>query len=122
MTRKYKAEGDVIYLSLFLLISSAVILIIMLLYKDRPDLLLVSRHCPEFLYLLLFPSTLAYLFWDISMKQGDKNLVVSISFLIPLISTYISSLYLKVNIQLGFWIAVILIIGGAILSKKSIRK
>ena len=122
MTRKYKAEDDVIYLSIFLFISSIVMLILILAEGDMPNLVLLSRHCPEFLYLLFFPSTLAYLFWDISMKKGDKNLVVSISFLIPLISTYISGLYLKVNIKLGFWIAVILIIGGAILSKKSIAE
>jgi drug/metabolite transporter (DMT)-like permease len=119
-TRKYNANNEIIYLSLFLLISSAVILALMVAKGEMPDLAVVGRHWLEFSYLLFFPSTIAYLFWDISMKRGDKTLVVSISFLVPLISTFISSLYLNVSISLIFWIAVILIIGGAILCKKSI--
>ena len=54
------------------------------------------------------------------MKSGKKNLVVSFSFLIPLISTLISSYYLNVNIELSFWIAAVLIVIGAMLCEKSL--
>ena len=120
MTRKFQIETNKIYIAIFFFVSSFGVLLLILIKGQLPYLALNSKNIFEFIYLVIFPSSLAYLFWDISMKSGKKNLVVSFSFLIPLISTLISSYYLNVNIELSFWIAAVLIVIGAMLCEKSL--
>ena len=120
MTRKFQIETNEIYIAIFFFVSSFGVLLLMLIKGQLPYLALNSKNIFEFIYLIIFPSSLAYLFWDISMKSGKKNLVVSFSFFIPLISTLISSYYLNVNIELSFWIAAVLIVIGAMLCEKSL--
>ena len=76
----------------------------------------------ELLYLAVFPTALAYLFWDQAMKHGNKNLVTAFSYFTPLGSTLISGLYLHVTIGTGFGLAALLVISGAFLCKWSIDK
>ena len=120
MTRKFQIETNEIYIAIFFFVSSFGVLLLILIKGQLPYLALNSKNIFEFIYLIIFPSSLAYLFWDISMKSGKKNLVVSFSFFIPLISTLISSYYLNVNIEISFWIAAALIVIGAVLCEKSL--
>jgi drug/metabolite transporter (DMT)-like permease len=70
--------------------------------------------------MIIGPTALAYLFWYIAMKKGNKNLVVSISFLIPLLSILVLSLKFSKEIGMMFWVAAIFLIAGAFLSYKAI--
>jgi len=120
MTRKFRIEKNIIYISIFFFVSSFGVLLLIFIKGHLPYLALNSKNFLELCYLIVFPSALAYLFWDIAMKSGKKDLVVSFSFFIPLISTLISSHYLNVKIELSFWIAATLIVIGAVLCKKSL--
>ncbi len=75
----------------------------------------------QFLYVVIFPNLLSYVFWDIGMLKGDHTLLASFSYLVPLLSTVISSLYFHVMIGLYMWIASFLVIAGAIICKISIH-
>ncbi|HOA73852.1 MAG TPA: aromatic amino acid DMT transporter YddG [Phycisphaerae bacterium] len=80
------------------------------------------RPVLELAYLTLFPTLLAYVFWDFAMRQGNIILVSSLSFFTPLLSTLISSIYLGVPMGVDLWIASGLVIVGAFICKRSIRE
>ena len=79
------------------------------------------RPLAELAYFTLFPTLLAYLFWDVAMRKGHVVLVVSFSFFAPLISTLISCLYLGVPMGHDLWMASALIIVGAAICQRSVR-
>jgi drug/metabolite transporter (DMT)-like permease len=74
----------------------------------------------QFLYVVMFPNLLSYVFWDTGMRKGDHTLLASLSYLIPLLSTIFSSLYLQVTIGLLLWVSSFLVIAGALVCKISI--
>ncbi|MCP4215197.1 MAG: EamA family transporter [bacterium] len=122
LARKYKTKHDVVSVPLFFIISSFFILIILLVKGETPRLLLSGGQYAEFLYLVIFPTALAYLFWNIAMKEGNKNLVTAGSYLVPLASTLVNGIYLKVTIGPGFWGAAVLVLAGAVLCRFSIQE
>jgi len=121
LARKFKTEGDIISVPLIFIISSGVVLALMLFQGKAPELTLAGWEYPEFAYLVTFPTALAYLSWNRAMRDGNKNLVTAISYLVPLASTLISGLYLHVNIGPGFWAAAFMVLLGAVVCKKAVN-
>ena len=78
------------------------------------------RVVVELLYMSIFPTFLAYTFWDRAMRKGNIILVVSLSYFTPLLSIIISSFYLQVAVKANLWIACGLVIAGAVVCKFSI--
>ena len=74
----------------------------------------------ELLYMSVFPTFLAYTFWDRAMRKGNIILVASLSHFTPLLSIVISSLYLRVAVRESLWIACGLVIVGAVICKFSV--
>ncbi|MCK4888739.1 MAG: EamA family transporter [Candidatus Aminicenantes bacterium] len=126
LTRKYQFKNDTIVLPLLFLISSLLIFIIILLEGNLSGLNFIFNLSPsqyfKFLYLILFPSTLSYFFWDRAMKKGNKKLVTSFSYLIPLLSTLTTGFVLDIRIGLNIGIAALLIITGAVFCNIGIRE
>jgi drug/metabolite transporter (DMT)-like permease len=60
-------------------------------------------------------SNLAYGFWERALRRGNVILVVSASYLTPLFSTIVSSVYLRVGGGLRLWLGCALIVLGATL-------
>lgn len=121
LTRKFKVKEDILSVPLLLVLSGLVILILQLFKGDVPELVLFGWEYLEFTYLVIFPTALAYLFWYRAMREGNKNLVTAVSYLVPLASTLVSGLYLKVKIGFGFWAAALMVLIGAVLCRVSIR-
>ncbi len=118
LTRKYQFKNDTIVLPVLFLISSLFILTVILLEGNLKGLNYIFTLSPsqyfKFIYLILFPSTLSYFFWDRAMKKGDKKLVTSFSYLIPLLSTLTTGFILDIRMGANIGIAALLIITGAI--------
>ncbi len=74
----------------------------------------------ELTYMVIFPTMLAYIFWDSAMRQGRMITVVALSYFIPLFSTIISALRLGVILRPEVWLAAGLIIVGAYFSRAAI--
>jgi len=55
------------------------------------------------------------------MKNGNKNLVTSLSFLIPLFSVICISIWFSEKIYFTTWVAAFFLICGAFLSYKSVK-
>ena len=95
-------------------------------------LALLSRVAPEpsawtpglvvlVLYMAIGPAMLAYVLWDASVRQGDITLVSSLSYFTPVLSSLISIAVLGVTAGLGFWLAVVLVMAGAVVCTWAVR-
>ena len=76
--------------------------------------------CWEVLYSALCPSLLGYTLWEYSMRRGNIILVVALSFLTPIFSTVISSIYWHQAVDGRIWYGCVAIILGAIICKRSV--
>jgi len=105
----------------FLLSTGLILLAVKPFFFDIETTRWTSRVVIQFLYVVLFPGLLSYVFWDAGIRKGDHTLLASLSYFIPLFSTVISSLLLEVFIGLYLWIALLLVITGAIICKVSVH-
>jgi drug/metabolite transporter (DMT)-like permease len=73
------------------------------------------------LYRALVVDLLAYVLWDRAMRRGDQLLVAAGSFFTPLLSTACVALALGVRPGSLFWIAGLLLVAGAAISRFSVH-
>lgn len=121
LARKFKSVEDVISVPLIIIVSAGFILVLQWVKGEAPQLSLSGWEYMEFGYLVIFPTALAYLFWQKAMSEGNKDLVAAFSYMVPLLSTLVSGIYLDVRIGPGFLVAVLMVLLGAVLSRKSIK-
>lgn len=75
----------------------------------------------EVLFMALFPSLLAYTFWDVAVRHGNHTLVAAFSYMIPILSTGVTCVYLGVQPTWTLWAGCCLVVAGAVVCKLSIR-
>ena len=119
LTRRWAREAESGAVPLFLLASGLVLLGLRVLYPERTEW--TSQSILELAYLTLFSSILAYAFWDAAMRRGNATLVASLSYLTPLLSVVIGSIYLGVGPGWNLWIGCLLVIVGSVTCKLSIK-
>ncbi|MFH0909990.1 MAG: EamA family transporter [Planctomycetota bacterium] len=73
-------------------------------------------------YYIVFPTSLGYLFWEIGMKKGDLALLGAASYFLPLGSMLFACRYLGVPLGWNLLAGAVLLVGGAVLSKKGIAE
>ena len=71
-------------------------------------------------YATVLPTALAYVLWETAMTRGDKTLVSSVSYLLPVGSVLFACWYLHVAPGANLLIGCALVVAGAVLSKISI--
>ena len=74
----------------------------------------------EAAYLASGPTLLAYVCWDTAARRGNLSLVAAFSYLTPLLSVLVSSLYLQLPVPPHQWLAGGLVVAGAVLCKASV--
>jgi len=120
LVRRWGGDEDENAAPLFLIISGAVLFVLSLFVHQGAAWTQPLRGALELVYMAIFPTFLAYTFWDVAMRKGRIILIVSVSYLTPLVSTVISSIYLKVPLGLRLWAACALVIAGAAVCKISV--
>jgi len=118
LTRRWAGHAEGGAVPIFLLVTGLVLTIVRFMFPEESYW--TPRVVVELLYMSIFPTFLAYTFWDRAMRKGNIILVVSLSYFTPLLSIIISSLYLQVVIKANLWIACGLVIAGAVICKFSI--
>ena len=63
---------------------------------------------------------LAYVLWDVAMREGDLLFVATCSYFTPFLSTLVSCAYLKVTPGPELWIGCVLLISGSFLTRRSV--
>jgi len=112
-------EGGV---PIFLLTTGVILIAAAAAFEPPPRHIWTARAAAELLYLAVFPTLLAYVFWDTAMRRGNIILVASVSFFTPLISTLMSCFYLHVPMGLQLAAACGLVIAGAVVCKYSVTE
>jgi drug/metabolite transporter (DMT)-like permease len=110
------SEGAV---PLFSIITGLSFTLLAIIYPET-----ISWNPRVILEIIFFSSAtaLAYLSWDTSMRKGNIVLVAAGSYLVPLLSTIVSSIYLRIMPTPILWWACVLIIFGSIISWRSIKQ
>jgi len=108
------SEGAV---PLFSITTGLTFLILAIIFPEKMNW--NSRVILEIL-IFSFATALAYLSWDISMRKGKIILVAAGSYLVPLLSTIVSSIYLRIIPTSNLWWGCGLIVVGSIISWRSL--
>jgi drug/metabolite transporter (DMT)-like permease len=74
----------------------------------------------ELAYAGLLPGLAGYVLWDTAVRKGEIVVVASASYAIPLLSTGMSQVYLKVPLGPSIWLACGLVVAGAVVCKLSV--
>lgn len=120
LTRRLAPRGDGSGVPLFLLASGLVLGVMRLV---RPETSCLSaRGAIHLAYMCVFPTVLAYTFWEHAMRRGRVALLLSLSYLTPLASTVISCWLLGVPFGSRLGLAAALVIAGAALCERAFRQ
>jgi drug/metabolite transporter (DMT)-like permease len=119
---KHKTEDDLAGIPVIFLISGMIFLLILVTKGQLATVHLSSMFKnADLLYMIIGPTSLGYLFWYFAMKHGNRYLVTSISFFIPLFSLLIIRIKFHNEISFLFWVAALLSITGSYLCYKSFQ-
>lgn len=80
-----------------------------------------ARALAEVGFLAVFPGVLAYAMWDRAVRRGNVTLVAALSYAIPVLSTFMSSLYLGVPVAWNVWLGCVFTVVGAGLASRGVR-
>lgn len=120
LLRRWRSEAEGGAVPLFLLASGLVLAGLRFMFPEATHW--TTQSIIELAYVAVFPTIIAYMFWDTAMRKGDMILVVSLSYLIPLLSIIIGSVYLQVGTGFYLWAGCLLVIVGSIICKLSVRQ
>jgi len=120
LTRCWAREAESGATPLFLLASGLVLAGLRLIFPEATQW--TSQSVLELGYMVVFPTILAYAFWDTAMRRGKMILVASLSYLTPLLSIIIGSIYLGVGTGWYLWAGCLLVIVGSLVCKLSVEE
>jgi drug/metabolite transporter (DMT)-like permease len=123
LINKYQSNDDIAAIPLVFIFSGLVFFIIQFFRGEAQSLSLEPLYNnPYLIYTIIGPTCIGYLFWFLAMKHGNRNLVTSLSYLIPLASVFLVSLIHSIPVKPIFWLSAILLISAAILGMKAVRE
>lgn len=120
LTRRWARGVEMGAVPLFLLATGLVLAGLRLVFPERTQW--NSQSIVELAYMAVFPTILAYVFWDTAMRRGNMILVTSLSYLTPLLSIIIGSIYLGVGTGLYLWAGCFIVILGSFVCKLSMEE
>jgi drug/metabolite transporter (DMT)-like permease len=119
LSRRWGGQQAGNAMPVFLLASGLVLLLVRAFRAEHS--VWTARVAGEVAYMMLFPTLLAYVCWDSAARRGNLSLVAALSYLTPLLSVLVSSLYLDLPVRPQQWFSGVLVVAGAVLCKISIR-
>lgn len=123
LTVRYRKADDIVGMPVIFMLISLVFLIFQLIRGEGSTIAfsaIYTNH--ELLYQVVGPTSAGYLFWYLAMKNGNRYLVTSLSFFIPLFSVMIIKLKFSLPFGTVIFIAALLLISGSIMTYRSIQK
>ena len=120
LARRWAGQAEGGGVPLFLLASGLVLAVLKLNVAETTYW--TNRSVVELAYMAIFPTVIAYSFWDTAMRRGNMILVASLSYLTPLVSIIIASIYLAVPMGTYLWLGCLLVVVGSIMCKLSVQE
>jgi drug/metabolite transporter (DMT)-like permease len=118
LSRRWAADAEGGAVPLFALASGLVLGALRLVLPEPAQW--SARAVGETLFMALVPTLIAYALWDRAMRRGNVTLVAALSYLIPVLSTFVSGFYLDVRVGWHLWLSCGLIVTGAVLCGRSV--
>jgi drug/metabolite transporter (DMT)-like permease len=116
LTKKFVTDDDFAAIPLIFMLSGLPFFILLISQGVFEFSTLRSLFTnPELIYTIIFPTALGYIFWNVAMKKGNKDLVVSVSFIIPFLAVLFIGLKFSTRIGLLTWIASVFLVSSALL-------
>lgn len=119
VSRKWGDDSELGSVPLFILISGLCMAVLRLFIPETTHWSVLAGL--NLVYMTLFPTMLAYVFWDIGMRRGNTITVMALSYLIPLLSMIVSVVVLHIPPSPSLWLAAILVVGGALICRSAIK-
>jgi drug/metabolite transporter (DMT)-like permease len=117
-SRKWTKPEEPGMVPVFLIFSGLAMGAMRLFFPEQSAITLSSGA--QLAYMVIFPTILAYVFWDSAMRKGQMILVVSLSYFTPLFSTIVSSIKLGTPLAPQLFLAAMFIMAGAVVCKLAI--
>ena len=117
LTRRWAEDSKQGMVDLFLPITAIVLIVIALLTEKGHAFNVRALLEAVFLGVVTY---IAYWSWEKSMRRGDFVLVTAASYLTPLFSTVLASLYLHVAPTVNLWIGCGVLVVGSLISWVSV--
>jgi len=123
LTKKYITDDDFAAIPVIFILSGLPFLI-MLLARGEFEISNIALFFknPELIYTMIFPTALGYILWNVAMKKGNKDLVVSASFILPFLSVLFIGLKFSTRIGMLTWIASLFLITSAFLIYRAVDR
>jgi drug/metabolite transporter (DMT)-like permease len=118
-SRRYAGEQGGGAVPLFVAASGVVLAVTRLFVHEASHW--SATALAELAFMSVLPTLVAYSLWDRAMRRGNVTLVAALSYLIPVLSTLLSSLYLRIPVGWNVWAACAMILAGAGLCKLGTR-
>jgi len=115
LARRYAQGASADAVPLFLLASGVALLVVRLFVHEHPVMGL--RAARALVYAALLPAYGGYALWDIGVRRGDFALLSALSYLIPVLSTFISCAVLRVQPSASLWAGVVMVTVGAVVCR-----
>jgi drug/metabolite transporter (DMT)-like permease len=123
LTKKHVTDDDFAAIPVIFMISGLPFLYMLISHGDfELKNLAILYTNPELIYTIIFPTTLGYIFWNIAMKKGNKDLVVSGSFIIPFLAVLFIGLKFSTKVGIQTWIASLFLISSAYLIYRAVDR
>lgn len=123
LTKKYVTDDDFTAIPVIFIISGLPFLVVLLSRGEFEFRNLASFFKnPELIYTIIFPTALGYILWNVAMKKGNKDLVVSASFILPFFSVLFIGLKFSTRIGMLTWIASVFLITSALLIYHAVNR
>jgi len=120
LARRWAGEAESGAVPLFLLGSALTLVTLRFAFPEATDW--TRQSVLELAYMAVFPTVLAYAFWDAAVRRGNMILVASLSYLTPLLSIIIASVYLGVGTGWNLWVGCILVVVGSLTCRLSVKE
>lgn len=105
---------------LFMVASGLILGLLSVFDKQEPVWSVPAVSC--IVLLAIFPTALANWFWDLGLRKGNAELIVSGCYFIPIFSTIITGLFLKVSLEFSLLLGCALVTIGSFLSRAAFKQ
>ncbi|MCL5278866.1 MAG: aromatic amino acid DMT transporter YddG [Planctomycetes bacterium] len=113
LARRWSRPGGGGAVALFLP-ATGLALLILRLFSAEPSAW--SGRAAGEAVVLAVGTVLGYGLWDMAMRQGNLLFVAACSYFTPLLSTFVSCLYLRVTPGWRLWVGCLALVGGSLLT------
>lgn len=110
LTKKVHYESDRI--GVFLLITSIITFVLHMVFEQ--GMISATNLFNMLMICLLGATRVSFVLWDYAMKQGDRQLLSSLSYLIPVLSVGLLAIFTKVEWTWGISLGALLIVIGCL--------